>query len=256
MLKMRVFSLVAGILFSFSALSAPNQEIPYYGRSFYDKIDVGATDEALVKLLNEATSKGHRTLGYDKARDFILAEFYLVNENGHYAVKDVYCEKEFATAGPHKLPDNTKINVEHTWPQSRFTKSFSKEMQKSDLHHLFPTDSEMNSTRGNFPFGEVSQDQKELKCDTVRFGFTSRGKQLTFEPPTAHKGNVARALFYFSVRYNMPIDTEQEAFLKKWHEEDPADPVEIERNEEIFKLQGNRNPFIDYPELVGKISDF
>jgi endonuclease I len=77
-----------------------------------------------------------------------------------------------------------------------------------------------------------------------------------FEPPTVHKGRVARALFYFSVRYDIPLDPEEEAYLKKWNAEQPVDQEEITRNEEIYKAQGNRNPFIDYPELASLIADF
>jgi endonuclease I len=54
----------------------------------------------------------------------------------------------------------------------------------------------------------------------------------------------------------LPIDPRLEAVLRKWHKDDPVDDEERDRNEKIMKLQGNRNPFIDYPELVDKINDF
>ncbi|RYZ68005.1 MAG: nuclease, partial [Proteobacteria bacterium] len=77
-----------------------------------------------------------------------------------------------------------------------------------------------------------------------------------FEPPDAHKGNVARALFYFSVRYNIKIDPIEENFLKAWNKADPVDQEESGRNEAIMKIQGNRNPFVDFPELADSIGDF
>lgn len=275
--------------FCFLSLTATSQagtqtQFPYYGEEFYKELP-HLNDESLTAALkiilksNHARSPNgfdqvgpacqshdcysHVSIGYTKAKEFLLGDFYLVSHDGEFAVRDVYCEKEYgpesfrgASPGPHQIPDNTVVNVEHTWPQSRFTRKYPTDMQKSDLHHLFPSDSEINSIRGNYPFGEVAQDKKDLKCPVSRFGATAEGRRVAFEPPEAHRGNVARALFYFSVRYDMAIDSAQEKALRKWHQEDPADVEEQARNDEIYKLQGNRNPFIDHPELVQKISDF
>ena len=71
-----------------------------------------------------------------------------------------------------------------------------------------------------------------------------------------HKGNVARALFYFSVRYKMPINADEEEVLRRWHALDPVDADEIQRNEIVFETQRNRNPFIDMPELANYIKNF
>ncbi len=198
----------------------------------------------------------HETIGYDRAKVFLLSHYNLISTANGLFVKDVYCEKEYAVPAPNILPDNKMVNVEHTWPQSRFTHSFRTDLQKADLHHLFPSDSEINSTRGNFPFGEVDRDKKILKCQNSRFGSSIKGGELVFQPPQDHRGNVARALFYFSVRYLISIDPKQEQFLRQWHKADPVDAEEAARNEEIFKAQGNRNPFIDIPDLESQISDF
>ena len=77
-----------------------------------------------------------------------------------------------------------------------------------------------------------------------------------FEPPQQHKGNVARALFYFSTKYKLAIDPNEEAVLRKWASEDPVDVEEMHRNDEIEKAQHSRNPFIDFSELINNISDF
>jgi len=269
----------------FASATPQNQVRPYYGREFYDMIKSGVKNEGLKKKLHEVLSKTHskgsdgfdrvgqgctsgdcyqhESIGYDQARLFLMGNFYLARQNGEYAIKEVYCEKLLSSKefgghkpGPNRIPDNRVVNVEHTWPQSLFANGFSKEMQKSDLHHLFPTDSEMNSTRSSYPFGEVVNDLKELKCRGARLGSVSESRATFFEPPDNHKGNVARALFYFSVRYKISIDQIQERYLKAWHSEDVADEEEVLRNEEIFKLQGNRNPFIDHPEVSDLISDF
>lgn len=274
-------------LISFSAMAgvAPGEN-PYYGASFFSEVRAGLSNKALIQKLNFILKSKHTfspgnydtidtkctsnscyeriVLGYNGARKYLLGEFYLLKMKTGYGVRDLYCQKDVPpedfrsgdVPGPGSIPDGNVVNTEHTWPQSRFSHEYSGEMQKSDLHHLFPTDNQMNSVRGNFPFGEVEHDLKKLKCDTVRFGVSNLGEQAVFEPPQVHKGNVARALFYFSTRYNLPIDPHQEATLRIWHKEDPADEEEVRLNNRIFEVQHDRNPFIDYPSLVDRISDF
>jgi endonuclease I len=67
---------------------------------------------------------------------------------------------------------------------------------------------------------------------------------------------VARAWFYMAVRYQMPIDGRLEAVLRAWHEVDPPDPREMERNAGVDLLQRNRNPFVDRPGYVAYNQDF
>lgn len=258
----------------------------YYGRDFYQQLQAGIRNEklraslhyVLASVHSPAADQGfdkvgqgcrgdcyqHTAIGYDHARVFLMGNFYLTRKGGEYAVREVYCEQEVSERefsgskkpGPNRIPDNRVVNAEHTWPQSKFTNQFAQSMQKSDLHHLFPTDSQMNSTRSSHPFGEVVRDSHQLKCPESRIGSVAESRGTFFEPPDSHKGNVARALFYFSVRYKLSIDPVQEKYLRAWHFEDLPDDEEIRRNEEIFKLQGNRNPFIDHPELVDLVFDF
>lgn len=124
---------------------------------------------------------------------------------------------------------------------------------KSDLHHLFPVDSPTNSIRSSLPFCDVIE-SKWSNSQSKR-GFNSF-KEHCFEPPEQHKGNVARALFYFSVRYQMPIDDNQESYLRKWCKQDPIDQDEIDRNDKIKSFQYNSNPFIERPELIEQIKNF
>lgn len=259
--------------------------IPYYGDRFYKESGYMSVDSPIKSLLREILQSDHRrrpgqndeilsscsgngcyrhtSIGYKRARIFLFGEFYLVRDGGAYGVKEMYCQRvygpdEFRSTkpGPGVIPDSTVVNAEHTWPQSRFSRKYSAEMQKSDLHHLYPTDSHLNSSRSSLPFGDVSGRDKPLECDESRLGQGSRGEGIVFEPPPAHKGNVARSLFYFSVKYDLPIRDEEEATLRAWHVQDPVDQEEKRRNEEVFKLQGSRNPFVDFPELVSQVRDF
>lgn len=273
-----------------SARQAPHALIPYYGEDFYVRLREGERDEKLIESLrrilvskhvsrngefDEITSScdsaarncyGHQPLGYGSARKVIMGELHLFSDHpkSNFGISEVYCEKDYTREdfpegpfpGPGVTPNHTVINVEHTWPQSRFNRDMDPSAQKSDLHHLFPTDSQMNSSRGNLEFAEVDISTHNLRCPGAKVGFVKGSHREYFEPPDSHKGNVARALFYFSIRYRMPISGTEEAFLKKWNEEDPVDPEEATRNEQIQKIQGNRNPFIDFPDLARKISDF
>lgn len=229
------------------------------------RVSPGDGEESLLDQLFRFTEKGHQVLGYRRARVELMGRMYLQQDenNGEYFIRDVYCLKDFSNRdfsgkgrgiGPNQVPDNEILNVEHTWPQSRFNREFSKDMQKSDLHHLFPSDTEINAARANYKFAEIEETAHYLKCDTVKLG--RMGQEFRFEPPTSHKGNVARALFYFSTRYRIKIEASEEAFLRKWHMEDPVDAEEKLHHEQIFAVQGNRNPYIDRPELVEEIPNF
>ena len=205
----------------------------------------------------------HTTLTYTQAREYLFGKIHLKkDQQGHY-VKDVYCEKNYRKrdgVGPMRIPNHNLINCEHTCPQSKFTSTFSRETQKSDLNHLYPTDNRANSIRGNHPFSEVYGESISRKCSNSYIGPAEEpvkfNGNISFEPPQEHKGNVARALFYFSVRDKMKKSALQEAHLRNWHFADPVDQDEIRRNNIVQEAQGNRNPFIDMPELVNDISDF
>jgi deoxyribonuclease I len=147
------------------------------------------------------------------------------------------------------IPHHTVMNIEHTWPQSLGAHGIAK----SDLHHLFPATSSSNARRGSFPFCEVAVAQWQE--DGSQLGFNEFGEHC-FEPPAQHKGNVARALFYFATRYGFSIDEHQEMFLRKWNSEDLVDAAELLRNSEIKTFQNISNPFIDQSELVNEILDF
>lgn len=261
-----------------------NSQLSYYPASFYQNVENGEVDDALKRdlfsVLNSAhnpTTGGHDTLsatcsssdcykqkilGYKPARTILFGDLHLQKDGGAYAIRDVYCQHLSTAAeytqdppSPGAIPDPAVINVEHTWPQSKFTPRFPAEMQKSDLHILYPAMANANTSRSNHPFSEVVT-VLSTPCAPARRGYTTSGSTVYFEPPDVHKGNTARAIFYFAVRYKLSVGAVEEASLRAWHRSDPPDRFEIERNEKIFAKQKVRNPFIDHPELVDLIHDF
>ncbi|WNJ18541.1 endonuclease [Pontibacter sp. G13] len=197
----------------------------------------------------------HRTLSYREAR---LA-MYLDIDNEGDSVECVYSGyKRYVrtlSAPGRALP----INCEHTIPQSWFKK---QEPMVSDIHHLFPTYDKWNALRSSYPFDEIPDeeteewlldDDKYFEIPTESLAQYSEFGDEAFEPRNEHKGNLARAVFYFYTMYPKVGNIERVAPLKTlldWHESDPVDSEELERNDEIQAVQGNRNPFIDHPEYA------
>lgn len=182
-------------------------------------------------------------LSYRDARIYLFSD--IDNNNGY--VNLVYSNTKIKTKG---IPDPSKANCEHSWPQSLGATGKAK----TDIHHLFPVRSEINSMRSNHPYCEVLTVYKDLYGS--KYGLSKKSKTKCFEPIDSHKGDVARAMMYFSVRYNKPIDPEQEYWFKKWNKEDPVSYKEIKRNNDIEYYQNNRNPFVDYYQFADLIEDF
>jgi len=209
--------------------------------------------------IKNLTTDGHTPLTeYEKSREYLMQEIYIKKDDQGFYVNDVYCGIKYRKkVSPRTMPNHNELNVEHTWPQSRFNKSENSAFQKSDLHHLFPSDSRANGKRGNLPFGEFTSGSAATSdCAASRYGQIEGTGKHGFEPPAKHKGNVARALFYFSIRYNLRIKDYEEVVLRQWNLLDPVDEAEMRRNDQIESIQGNRNPFIDDPELSDLVSDF
>ena len=156
-------------------------------------------------------------------------------------------------------------NREHVWPKSHgdFDAGDPFEVPAyTDAHNLKPVDHSMNTLRGEKDFengGDVVYNGSSL---TDCFSTNS-----TFEPRDEVKGDIARMIFYMDLRYeggsgepNLVVVEGLTTYpnpqigsfstLLEWHEQDPPDAFEKRRNDVIFKWQGNRNPFIDYPEFV------
>ncbi len=214
--------------------------------------------KALRRWLRKQYFNGqHKTLGYKQARRYMYN--FIDNTNGQIeGVYSGYHKKwRYGGKGTNPMP----INCEHTVPQSFFQK---QEPMKSDLHHLFPTYANWNRIRSNYRFAEIddqmtTQWMRQQKAspevpNKEVIDEYSEFAQNKFEPREAHKGNLARAIFYFFTMYpDQAGSIDRVANVKtlyKWHVQGPVDQAEQKRNDAIAKYQGNRNPYVDKPELV------
>jgi hypothetical protein len=216
---------------------ARTEGVPGGWARMYRHLD-GRRDDQLKADLRQL-NRNLWTLGYDAARDVMFSEI----DNRDGKVTCVYTGLRFpAGKRPGKGPGG------EMWPQGSFQK---REPMRSDLHHLFPSEYESNHERGSKPFAELGDDEGMA---VGRLG--ARSTEDAFEPPPGHKGNVARAMFYFSVQYSLAIPESTEAVLRDWHREDPVDEAERERNQSVYSHQNSRNYFVDQPELEARIRDF
>lgn len=198
----------------------------------------------------------HTQLGYTDAR----RKMYNYIDNKNNTITGVYGGYEVSWTYGGTGTNPQPINCEHTVPQSYFDYN---EPMKSDIHHLFPTLSNWNSTRSNHPFADIDDNSttKWMIDNTSQTGIPasnidgySEYASSQFEPREEHKGNLARAVFYFYTMYpnegTVITDVAPLQTLYDWHLADPIDQDEIDRNNDIFTYQGNKNPYIIFPDLV------
>ena len=154
------------------------------------------------------------------------------------------------------------INIEHIFPMSWAVntlncrnrsdcRSHSPRFNRieADMHNLYPARAVINKERSALAFGVVPGEFRNFGyCD-----FEIDRRQRLAEPRPEVRGNIARAMFYMQATYDLKIFSRQGKILKQWHWEDPPDAEERRRNRIIEKIQGNRNRFVDHPELVKRL---
>jgi len=223
--------------------------------------------------------KNHTVRSYDA----LWTDFQTTDVKSNGKVWDMYSDIPGATP-PYEFTFITKqcgsydnegdcYNREHSFPQSWFNEASP---MVSDLFHLYPTDGKVNGMRSNYPFGEVGTatwtSQNGSKLGNCSYSGYSG---VVFEPIDEYKGDFARSYFYMATRYENVIATwytngtevnavlQNNAFpvfetwflnmLAEWHVADPVSAKETARNDAVYSKQGNRNPFIDYPEYVYQV---
>ena len=166
--------------------------------------------------------------------------------------------------GANYSGEGDAYNREHTMPKSWFN---SASPMVSDAFHVMPSDGYVNNRRSNFPYGETKGERYQSNNGYSKLGkCTLPGYSGTvFEPNDEYKGDLARVYFYMATCYESqianwnsdvmshnkyrPYVKWQMDMLMKWAKQDPVSEKEKARNEAVYKVQGNRNPFVDYPEL-------
>ena len=177
-------------------------------------------------------------------------------------------EYDFGDHGGSASGEGDGFNREHSWPSSWFGGSVSP--MYTDLFHIVPTDIYVNNRRGSYAYGDVSY-PSWVSENGSRLGscVTPGYSGVAFEPRDEYKGDFARNYFYMSTRYysedggwpasSMTDGAELRAWavdmLMDWHAQDPVSDKELDRNEAVYGIQHNRNPFIDHPEYVFLIYD-
>ena len=153
-------------------------------------------------------------------------------------------------------------NREHSVPQSWFGDGNIK----SDIVHVLPTDGYVNNRRSNFPFGEVNNATYQSANGYCKLGSckTTGYSGTVFEPNDEIKGDIARIYFYMITRYESScggwgndvftntypgLTTWTLNMMMRWSKDDPVDEREKQRNNAVYEVQGNRNPYVDYPGL-------
>lgn len=222
------------------------------------------TDEALLQGLY-AHIGDHQVFGYQGVNSARTLLFGSIDVHGG-KVESLYDGSLIDAPGGSILAYMRGFNTEHSWPQAQFDRL---DPMVSDLHHIYPTDIESNGLRSSYGFGYNSRPDSVSGLGPS----ATDGRAAVYQVRAERRGDIARAHFYMVARYafdesigitfdddgapeNGRMDDAEEAVLRAWHLEDPVDDLERGRNERVAALQGNRNPFIDRPELVERIANF
>lgn len=230
-----------------------------------EAVEVGGQE--LFDAVRKLAERGFQPKDYDGARRWMFSRTDNVAVDGVRGIRDAYSQifvpgssddgNDYPERGDLNQDgwiDREGMNAEHLWPQSFFAE---REPMRSDLHHLMATFIHINEVRGHLPFGEVSGQAEYSNSAGAKMG------QGVFEPPDAVKGRVARAMFYFFIRYHdkkirgkgftKNFWNGRLEMLARWNREFPPDEYERRRNDLVEQYQGNRNPFIDDPALIDRI---
>ena len=220
-----------------------------------DIIGENLFESDLINYLQD-NYKTPSVLSYNNARDILYGEIEAPQNNN--AVKGIYTNYEVTLPSgvdPSSWLYDNGIDCEHVWPQSMYEGSSP---MKSDMHHLRPCKSNVNSSRGNKPYNEVNDNltntwfwlnYQSSNIPGTNIDEYSESGSLNFEPREDVKGDIARSMFYFYTMYtneaNDEFFNEQKEILFQWHQEDPIENNEIIRTWAIANYQNNiPNPFI------------
>ena len=204
-----------------------------------------------ANVLSYGSGKGHTWWG-----------FWVTDRNSQGYFIDRYSNESQWVKGSSQGSVGSGMNIEHSFPKSWW--GGSKNQAYQDLYNLMPCESGINSKKSNYPMGEVTSSDNGNGWTKVGNG--ADGSKY-WEPADTWKGDFARGYMYMATAYQnfSWVNTGLQILEKntyptlqkwaytlfiKWAKADKPDEVEINRNEEVYKIQGNRNPFVDFPNLM------
>lgn len=251
------------ILVVFLCIATTHAQIP---NGYYDAA-YGLSGESLRNALHNIISNGFTGVSYD----YLWTAFQQTDAKPNGKVWDMYSdipggtppyEYTFVTdqCGSYNSEGDC-YNREHTIPASWFNNASP---MYSDIIMVVPTDGWVNNKRGDYPYGEVGSasfiSQNGSKTGSCTYpGYSGN----VFEPIDSFKGDFARIYFYVAVRYKDEIPSWNgasfsgdnlsswtENMMLEWHALDPVSTKERDRNNAVYNVQHNRNPFVDHPNWV------
>ena len=211
----------------------------------------------------------------EKSYDYLWTFFNTYDVRSDGKIWDMYSNTTNyvpggSAQGHNYQGEGDSYNREHSFPKSWFN---SNTPMYTDLHHMYPTDGFVNNKRSNFPFGETNSPTYTSENDFSKLGPCSYSGYTgtVFEPNDMYKGDFARTYFYMVTCYEEKLadwysknsesrttingttypafQTWQLNMLMEWATNDPVSEKEKNRNNAVYGIQNNRNPFIDYPGL-------
>ena len=221
----------------------------YTGSYTYDRLEELSASTLLTTLRGLMTSTHKTKTSYANCRDYANKTDC---ENGSGSnIITIYTSY---SSSHSEYNSGNGWNREHVWPKS--LGGFDTEGAGADLHHIRPSENRTNSNRGNKLYGNVSGGTKSTGNLSGLVGGYYSGNY--YEPLDEVKGDVARICLYVYVRYGSEYSQcskitnvfQSVDVLLEWCALDPVDTWEMGRNEVVGAIQGNRNVFIDYPELA------
>jgi len=211
---------------------------------------------AIYEIIKDAD-----VLEYGKGSGKTWEGFYSTDRLDDNSVVDRYSNDTRYFGSKGEVIDG--MNIEHSFPKSWW--GGAKNQAYRDLYNLMPCESSINSSKSNYPMGEVSNDKQGNGCTKVGTG--TNGYTL-WEPADKWKGDFARGYMYMATAYQNltwsgssaseilttgSYPTLQEwayTLYIKWARADKVDQLEINRNNAVSQIQGNRNPYVDFPNLM------
>ncbi len=251
----RFFTQIMMLLFATTAMAQAE---------YYTSID-GTKGGAALKTALYNLIKNHQQISYGSGTSSTWGAFYTTDaviENGQRRVLDMYSNEKryFGSKGSAV----SGMNIEHSVAKSWW--GGGKNNAYCDLHHLNPSDQNANSRKSNYPLGELTSVSWDNGVTFVGKANIDGSSQNAYEPCDEYKGDFARTFMYMFTCYQdltweytwMNYENSTYPTLKpwavelllKWHKQDPVSEKEVNRNNAVHAVQGNRNPYIDYPQLA------